>query len=143
MSDERLVIEKSKVIRTTREQLFSALTEPHEIVRYLPFKSVESDGCEGGSIIFRGDSNGTPFEDIGVIEVLSPPEVFQYRYWSTNHRTAQLAENHLRIRYTLREDGPNVVLNVSHSDIPPGPYHAVMTDVWEQVLQALKGHVER
>lgn len=143
MANERLIIEKSAVIRATRERLFSALTEPDEIVRYLPFKSVESDGCEGGRIIFRGDANGAPFEDIGVIEVHSPPAMFQYRYWSTNHGTAQQAENHLRISYTLTEGGQNVLLNVRHSDIPPGPYHTTMTEVWEDILGGLKSYIEK
>ncbi len=75
------------------ERVFSALTSSVEIPQFYPLKSVESTWTVGGEVLYKGEVEGAPFTDYGVIEQLESPSVYRYRYWSDNHGTQRMAEN--------------------------------------------------
>ena len=77
------------------------LTSSEEIPKYYPLKSVESDWAIGSSILNKGEVNGVPFTDFGVITEISKPNVLSYEYWSDNHGTECNASNHTTISYVL------------------------------------------
>jgi uncharacterized protein YndB with AHSA1/START domain len=96
-------INKEFVIGASIEKVFSALTSSEEIPKYYPLKSVESDWIVGSSILNKGEANGAPFTDFGVITEFSKPNVFSYEYWSDNHGTERNAANHITISYVLEK----------------------------------------
>ncbi len=140
---DRLDIRKEIVLAAEPARVFAALTTPAEIVRYFPYRSVESEGRAGGAITFRGELQGRPFTDYGQITTWAPAREFAYAYWSDNHGTPRTPEHHLEIRYVLEPHaGGGTRLRVEHRNVPAGPYHAAMTDAWDGLLAMLARHVD-
>lgn len=136
-------IRKEIRIAAPVERVFSALTSSEEIPRYFPLKSVDSNWAVGGDVLYRGEVNGVPFTDFGVIEALSPPSEYRYRYWSDNHGTERRPENHLTIGYRLRASAEGTLLVVEQSNIRSTELYELMNgQVWEFLLGALKEYVE-
>ena len=136
-------IAKERIIAAPPERLFAALTMPDHIVAIFPFAEVEIEQRPGGVVMFRGESEGLPFTDSGVVEVWQPPQVFQYRYWSDNHGTERLPENEVVLRYEIeRLPGGASRLQVTHSALPSVQYAAMMDMAWDLLLETLASRLE-
>ena len=136
-------IMKSRRIAAPPERVFDALTVPDRIVDIFPFSGVEVDPREGGTILFRGEAEGKPFIDSGVVEFFRPAELFQYRYWSDNHGTERRPQNDVSLRYVLTRlpDGATQ-LDVTHSALPSKEYVAAMDAAWDHLLATLASRLE-
>lgn len=136
-------IRKTIAINASREQVFSALTNSDEILQYFPLNKVESDWQEGAEVFYKGEVNGVSFTDFGVIETLTSPSNYTYRYWSDNHGTARVPENHITISYELDSNDGFTQLTVVQSNIRSSELYAQMdNEVWDYLLGKLKQYVE-
>ena len=139
---DRLEITREVTLAADPARVFAALTTPAEIVRYFPYRSVESEARVGGAITFRGELGGQPFADYGRITAWQPAREFAYTYWSDNHGTPRTPEHHLTIRYLLAPGaGGETRLRVEHGNVPAGGYHAAMSQAWDGLLTMLANHV--
>ncbi|MEM7707512.1 MAG: SRPBCC family protein [Pseudomonadota bacterium] len=136
-------IDKRIDIAVPQDRVFAALTSSEEIPQYFPLSRVEADWAVGGGIKLFGEADGTPFVDHGVIEILTPPTVFQYRYWSDNHGTARQADNEVTIRYETSDRQGKTRLTVTQSNLPSLELRQMMEQqVWDFLLGALKQYLE-
>ena len=136
-------ITKEIHINVSRERIFSALTNSEEIPKYYPLNEVLSQWELGSEVLYKGEVNGAPFIDYGVIEKLDSPSVYAYSYWSDNHGTERLAENHMTICYQLSESDGGTDLTVIQSNIRSVELYEMMkTQVWDFLLGSLKEYVE-
>ena len=136
-------ISKVITINAPREQVFSALTKSDEIPQYFPLKVVESEWKQGSEVLYKGEVNGVPFTDFGVIENLDFPSNYTYRYWSDNHGTERMPENHITISYTLEGNDKVTELTVVQSNIKSSDLYELMNNqVWDYLLGSLKQYVE-
>ena len=78
---------------------------------------MESTWEVGSEVLYKGEVNGCPFIDYGVIEKYRFPIEYQYRYWSDNHGTERINENYLTISYNLAESPEGTHLSVRQSNI--------------------------
>ena len=139
---EPLTIRKVIQIKAQPELVFDALTDAEQIPLYFPYDSVEAQWKIDGEILFMGQVNDEAFTDFGTIETLDRPNNFRYRYWSDNHGTERLPENHLIISYTLESVAGDTELAIEHSNILSNDYYAVMSEAWDSLLENLKRHLE-
>ena len=129
---ETFTIEKKIVLNIPIEKVFSALTNSQEIPRYFPLKSVESTWNVGSEVLYKGELDGVPFTDFGVIEKLTSPTEYRYRYWSDNHGTQRTEQNYLTISYNLEKSNEGTVLTVKQSNIKsPEMYELMNGQVWD------------
>lgn len=136
-------IEKTIELKAPIESVFLALTNSEEIPKYFPLKSVESTWEVGCKVLYKGEVNGNPFTDYGVIEKLSFPNSYQYRYWSDNHGTERTEENHLTISYSLEKSSEGTWLSVKQSNIKsPELYELMNGRVWDLLLGSFKEYIE-
>lgn len=140
---ETYTIEKDIIVNAPIEAVFSSLTNSEEIVKYFPLKAVESDWAEGKEVLYRGEVNGSPFTDYGVIEKLTPHSIYRYRYWSDNHGTERTEDNHLVIEYTLSELLEGTSVHVTQSNIRSKELYEIMiSQVWDYLLGSFKQYME-
>ncbi|MFT6045617.1 MAG: hypothetical protein ACI9WC_001318 [Arenicella sp.] len=140
---DTFTIKKEVQITASLERVFSALTNSDEIPQYFPLKAVESDWLVGSEVLYRGEVNGDPFTDYGVIEILSPPTTYKYRYWSDNHGFDRVAENYLTISYALENSADGTLLTVVQRNIQSLELYELMNhQVWDFLLGSLKKYVE-
>jgi len=137
-----LTIEKQIRISAPAGKVFAALTDPEQIIQYYPILSVTSSQEVSGHILFKGEVDGTPFTDYGIIEILDRPQRFKYRYWSDNHGTVDTPENRMVIDYQLTGDADDTVLTLTHSNLLSADRQAMMAQVWDFLLGCLKNYVE-
>lgn len=137
-----LTIEKQIRIAAPAGKVFDALSDPEQIVRYYPIKSVTSSQEVAGPVLFNGEVDGKPFTDYGMIEILERPQRFRYHYWSDNHGTVDTPENRMIIDYQLSSDGGDTVLTLTHSNLLSTHRQAMMMPVWDFLLGCLKNYVE-
>jgi len=136
-------IEKEVKISAPIGDVFDSITDSGEIVKYFPLKSVESEWKEGKEVLYNGEVNGAPFTDYGVIEEISPPTVYRYRYWSDNHGTERTEDNHLVIEYALSDSPEGTTVHVTQSNIKSKELYEMMeSQVWGYLLGSLKAHME-
>jgi uncharacterized protein YndB with AHSA1/START domain len=136
-------IAKYIIISASRECVYSALTSSDEIPKYYPLKEVESTWQTGSEVLYKGEVNGASFTDFGVIEELVSPSIYTYRYWSDNHGTERLPENHITISYLLSENNESTKLAVFQSNIKSRELYELMDkQVWDYLLSSLKNYAE-
>jgi hypothetical protein len=93
--------------------------------------------------VYKGELDGIPFTDYGVIETSISPVKYTYRYWADNHGTARMPENHITISGTLATNDGLTLLTVAQRTIGSKELYARMNDVIrDYLLEALKQHVE-
>lgn len=137
-----LSVEKQILINSVPAQVFDALTASEQIVEYFPFESVQSSWSVGSELRMQGTVNGQAFTDYGLIQVFDRPRAFAYSYWSDNHGTENLPQNHASINYRLQSVAEGTWLQLLHSNLPSKEYCSMMNQAWEGLLTSLKAHVE-
>ncbi len=143
MKLETFTIEKQIELNAPIERVFTALTNSEEILKYFPLKSVESTWSVGSSVLYKGEVNGVPFTDFGIIEKLTSPTEYCYKYWSDNHGTARTEENYLTISYSLERSNERTVLTAKQSNIKSPEMYELMNDqVWSYLLNSFKEYIE-
>jgi uncharacterized protein YndB with AHSA1/START domain len=136
-------IEKEIELKAPIEKVFSSLTNSEEIPKFFPIDSVESTWVVGGEVLYKGNVSGDHFTDYGIIEKLSVPHIYQYRYWSDNHGTQRTDENHLTIAYRLEKLPEGTRLSVRQGNIKsPQMYELMSTQVWDFLLDSFKQYIE-
>lgn len=136
-------INKEIIISATPSVVFNMITNPDEITKYFPLDDVISTWEEGSEILYKGVVNNHAFTDYGIIDVIKPPHIFQYTYWSDNHGTQRLPENHLTIKYELTKHNNDTKLILVHSHLQNKDMYKLMNNsVWGNLLASMKSHIE-
>lgn len=139
---KKFSIKKNVFINAPAKIVFDALTNSDKIVQYYPLKEVKTDWKVGSEILCIGSNDGKDFIDYGKIDILIPYKKFQYRYWSNNHGTERIPENHLIICYGLAEVGNGTTLKLEHKNLKSEEMYSQMLKVWDFLLSNLKNFVE-
>jgi uncharacterized protein YndB with AHSA1/START domain len=126
-------------IRATRERVWSALTEPSELLRWFPTERAEIDLRPGGEASFVWEDSA----DEAVVDVVSPPTrlVFRWRPAGLDRPyttvSFELEESEEGTRLTLVETGfaslPDQIAQQSHQGNDAG---------WREELEELKTYLE-
>ncbi len=136
-------IKKEIFIDASPELVFDTLTNSDEIIKCFPLKEVVSEWKVGSEVLYKGEINSKEFTDYGVIEILSRPEKYKYSYWSDNHATERVPENHLSICYELSKNGDGTKLELVQSNLKSDEMFLLMdTVVWEALLNNMQNHIE-
>ena len=137
------IIKKEILIDAPPESVFDALTDSEKIVEYFPLREVNSKWKVGSEVHYKGEVDGSEFTDYGTIDELNRPLKYKYTYWSDNHGTERVPENHLSICYQLSREGSGTRLRVEQSNIKiKEMYDQMNSHVWAYLLERLKEYVE-
>jgi uncharacterized protein YndB with AHSA1/START domain len=80
--DKDLVAEASTTIDAAGEKVWDALVNPAAIKQYMFGTTVVTDWREGSPIIWKGEWEGRPYEDKGVILQFKFGRSLQYSHFS-------------------------------------------------------------
>src|SRR5687767_4548820 len=69
-------------ILAPRANVWTAITRPDLVKRYLFGTDLKTNWKIGAPMIFRGEWNGNAYEDRGTVLELEPMERLSYNYWS-------------------------------------------------------------
>jgi len=140
MTDHVAVAETE--INASRDDVWTALTDPNEIEKYMFGSHVQSDWREGGYIVWKGQYEGKPYEDHGKILEIERPRRLRLTHFSPMSGKQDLPENYHTILYELEEagDGTKVTLSQDNNSSAEEAEHSRAN--WQQMLSGLKQVVE-
>jgi uncharacterized protein YndB with AHSA1/START domain len=138
-----LLAKASTTIEATAAEVWDALVDPAKIHEYMFGTNVTSDWKEGGPITWKGEWEGKPYEDKGVILKMKPTQVLQYTHFSPLAGLPDKPENYHKVTIELAENGAstNVTLTQDNNTSEKEREHSEKN--WAMMLDGLKKFVEK
>jgi len=119
-------------------RVWAALTDPAMVKQYMFGAELSGDWVQGGTVTYRGEWDGTPFEDKGDIIEIDPPRLLKINYFSAMSGQPDTPENRQMITYTLVPSGSGTRLTVTQAGNPTQAAASAAEGNWATTLDALK-----
>jgi uncharacterized protein YndB with AHSA1/START domain len=138
-----LVAKATILINAPAAKVWNALTNPEVIKQYMFGTNVVSDWREGSPIVWKGEWQGKPYADKGVILKLKPERLIQYSHFSPLSGKPDLPENYhtVTIELTTDEAGTTVSLSQDNNETEEAREHSEQN--WKMMLDELKKLLEK
>jgi uncharacterized protein YndB with AHSA1/START domain len=142
MTQRGLMARSAIEISATPERIWRALTDAGEIKQYYFGSTIQSSWRAGSPISFKGEWQGRPYEDKGVVKRSEPPKLLEYTHFSPMTGKPDLPENYHTITVTLTPLGKltRVELMQDNNDTEEARAHSEKN--WEMMLAGLRKYVE-
>jgi uncharacterized protein YndB with AHSA1/START domain len=129
-------------VQAPPSRVWNALTDPAEIEKYMFGSHVVTDWEPGGSIVWKGEYEGKPYEDRGEILEVVPERRLRMTHFSPLSGADDVPENYHTLTYELEgRNGTTLVsLSQDNNSSPEAAEHSRAN--WEKMLSGLKSVVE-
>lgn len=137
-------VQVSITIKASIHTVWEALTSPEIIKKYFFGTHLTTDWKEGSPMYFRGEYQGTKYEDKGVVKKFTPKKHITYSYWSLFSGQPDQPENYQLVSYDLNEveGGTEVTVKQSNLKDETETHKDHVRANWKMVLEGLKQLVE-
>jgi uncharacterized protein YndB with AHSA1/START domain len=139
---ENLIAKASIVINAPGTRVWDALVNPEAIKQYMFGTNVVSDWREGSPILWKGEWQGKPYEDKGVILQLKPERTLQYSHFSPLSGVPDQPENYHTVTIDLSADGRHTRVTLAQDRNASKEEREHSEQNWGMMLAALKKYVE-
>jgi uncharacterized protein YndB with AHSA1/START domain len=139
---QTLVAKAAVTIAADPSTVWDALTNPALIKQYLFGTDAESDFAPGSPIRFRGEWQGTPYEDKGTILESRPGHLLAYSYWSSFSGLEDKPENYAKVTFTLTREAAGTRLVVVQDHVGDEKSREHSEKNWGIVLDGMKKLLE-
>ncbi len=136
--DKNLVATAEIEINAPVEKVWDALVNPAIIKQYMFGSDVTSDWQEGSTLTWKGEWQGKPYEDTGIIKKIVPEETLVYTHSSSMDPGGKI--HSITIELGGHGDHTHVMLSQDNNATEEAQKHSV--DMWTSVLQTMKKVVE-
>jgi uncharacterized protein YndB with AHSA1/START domain len=125
------------------ERVWQVLLDPQSVREYMFGSEVATDWRPGSPISFRGEWDGKPYEDKGVIVEVNEPVLLQYTHYSPLGGAPDVPASYHTLTFALEPIhlGTRLTLTQDNNDSPAAADHSA--DMWRQLLDVVKMIVER
>jgi uncharacterized protein YndB with AHSA1/START domain len=141
--DKDLIARASVVVNASKAKVWNALVNPAAIKQYMFGTNVVSDWREGRPIIWKGEWQGKPYEDKGVILQFKPERTVQYSHFSPLSGLPDKPENYHTVTIELSGEGPQTRVALAQDNNPTAQARDHSEKLWEMMLIALKKFLEQ
>jgi uncharacterized protein YndB with AHSA1/START domain len=129
-------------IRADAGKVWSALTDPAQIRKYLFGTETVTDWKVGSPIFFRGEWEGRRYEDKGEILRVVPGRVLEYTYWSGMSGKEDRPENYSKVTFDLSPAEGGTRLSVTQDNAGDEKSRDHSEKNWSSVLETMKKLLE-
>jgi uncharacterized protein YndB with AHSA1/START domain len=141
--DNNLIAKTSININAPGEKVWNALVNPEAIKQYMFGTHVVSDWREGSPIVWKGEWQGKPYEDKGVILQFKPGRTIQYSHFSPLSGLPDKPENYHTVTIELSADGNQTHVLLSQDKNATEEERGHSEKNWGIMLTALKKFLEQ
>jgi len=129
-------------INTSADKVWTALTDPDTIKKYMFGTTVVADWKEGGKIVWKGVWEGKSYEDKGKILSPEPKRKLQYSHFSPLTGLDDIPENYhiVTIDLTEKDKQTTVILTQDNNADEKTKDHSEKN--WKMMLASLKKLLE-
>lgn len=138
-----IVAKVSEEISAPAEQVWEALVSPEIIKEYMFGTEVSADWVVGGDISWKGEWQGTPYEDKGTILRLEPRRVLSYTHFSPLAGKPDRPENYHNVTIELSERDGRTEVTLEQDNNPSDEAREHSEQNWKTMLDGLRRTVEK
>ena len=138
-----LISKKTISLKASTAQIWDALTNPSIIKKWLYETETITDWKEGSPIRFKGEWEGTAYEDKGTVLHVVNEKQMRYTYWSSMSGVEDLPQNYAHVTYDLEKDGDHVLLTITQDNIATEEIKKHTDSTWVQILDNIQEIVEK
>ncbi len=140
---DNLIATASVTIEAPVEHVWDALVNPERIREYMFGAEVVSDWKEGSPIRWKGEWQGSTYEDKGTILSIQPGLHLVYSHFSPLSGLEDVPENYHTVSIGLTEKPGHVVITLTQDNNPTEEAREHSEANWNQMLRAMKVSVEK
>ena len=129
-------------ISASTDKVWSALTDPGMIKKYMFGTTVISDWKEGSKIIWKGEWEGKHYEDKGKILLFEPKKSLQYSHFSPLSGLHENPENYHIVTIDLEEKDKQTTVTLTQDNNPDEKTKDHSEKNWKMMLASLKKLLE-
>jgi uncharacterized protein YndB with AHSA1/START domain len=137
-----LLAKSSTTINASAAEVWDALIDPGKIKQYMFGTNVESDWKEGSPISWKGEWEGKPYEDKGVILRMKPQQLLQYSHFSPTSGLPDKQENYHTVTIELNGNETATEVTLTQDNNPNEEERAHSEKNWSMMLDGLKKLLE-
>lgn len=141
--DMDFIAKASVTIDAPRPKVWDALMDPQAIKQYMFGTHVDTDWEEGSPIVWKGEWEGKPYKDKGVLTQIRPEKVLQYTHYSPLSGMPDKPENYHTVTIELYGDGNETHVSLTQDNNPTDEAREHSKKNWETMLDALKKYLEK
>jgi uncharacterized protein YndB with AHSA1/START domain len=141
--DKNLIAKVSLTINATRDKIWDALVNPDAIKQYMFGTTVVTDWREGSPIAWKGEWEGKPYEDKGVILQFNPGRSLQYSHFSPLSGVPDMPENYHTVAIELSGEGDQTRVSLTQDNNSTAEAREHSEKNWMMMLTALKQFLEQ
>jgi uncharacterized protein YndB with AHSA1/START domain len=129
-------------ISASPARVWSALTDPAQIKRYMFGLQVETDWKPGSAITWKGEYQGNAYQDKGEVVEVEPQRRLVVTHFSPMSGQPDIPENYHTLTYVLEPHGEGTHLSLSQDNNASEEEAGHSRDNWAAMLSALKNVIE-
>jgi len=129
-------------INASPARVWSALTDPAQIKRYMFGSQVETDWEPGSTIVWKGEYQGRAYQDKGEIVEVEPDRRLVVTHFSPMSGQEDVPGNYHTLMYVLEPHGEGTYVSLSQDNNASEEEAAHSRDNWAAMLSALKNVIE-
>ena len=137
-----VVAEAEIDIAASAAQVWQALTDPEVITQYFFGTTVQTDWQVGSAIVWKGEYEGTSYEDEGEILEVEPGRRLKLTHYSPMTGAPDEPESYHTLTYVITERGDTTHLVLSQDNNGDEAEAERAGEMWTTMLAGLKKTVE-
>lgn len=125
-------------IAATPEVVWTAMTDPDRVAKYMMGSRVETDWVPGSAITWSGEWEGRPYQDKGRVIAAEPGRRLEVTHYSPLSGGDDVPDNYHTLRYELTADGSTTALTLTQDGCASQKQADGFSENWQSMLEGLK-----